>query len=259
MRAMKKLTQIFLFASIVALLFTSCASDKDENGKNFIKMIETTENGVSKNSVFTYNENKIISTDNSAQNVVYTYTDGLITKVVNYNKQSKLSVTLNYEYLKEKLVKVTSSEDYLINYTYNSDGTVSYEKNTVDSKNKENKEYHGTLSFKNENLVKDERVFDAVSSNTVSSSKTTFEYDAYNNPYSAILGYDKLLDQGVAISKNNVVRTVAETAVVENGQTISSANLYSTTFKYDSDNYPIEQVSESSAMNPNYLKIQYLY
>lgn len=256
---MKKLIQISLFVSIVAVFFASCSNDKNEKGKNFVKMIETTENGVAEHSVFTYLEHQISSTDNSKQNIVYTYTEGLITKIVNYNKESKLKVVLQYSYKEEKLVKVTSSEGYVIYYTPNSNGTVFYEKKTIDSENQEHKVYHGVLSFKNENLVKDERVFDNVSSNTVSTSNTTFEYDAFNNPYFSILGYDKLLDQGALISKNNVVMTVAETTIVEAGQTISSANLYGTTFKYDADDYPTEQVSESSITNPNYLKIQYLY
>lgn len=255
---MKKIIQIFL-TSIVAILLTSCANDKDEKAKKFIKIIETTEDGIAEKSVFTYKKNQIISADNSKQNIVYTYTDGLITKIARYNKESKLSVTLQYSYLKEKLIKVTSSEAYVIYYSHNSNETVLYEKKTIDAQNKEHNVYHGTLSFKNNNLLKDERIFDDISLNTVSSSKITFEYDAFNNPYLSILGYDKLLDHNVLVSKNNVVRTVVEITVVEGGQTISSANLYSTAFKYDSDDYPTEQVSESSITNPNYSKIEYLY
>lgn len=256
---MKKITQIFIFISIVAVFLTSCANDKDEKAKNFIKMIETTENGVAEHSVFTYHENQIISADNTKQRIDYTYKEGLITKMVSYNKESELSTVVEYTYLKEKLVKVTSSEKYVIYYTHKADGTVYYEKYNDNSQNQEQKIYHGTLSFKNKDLVKDERVFDDVGPNKISSSKTTFEYDTFNNPYFAILGYDKLLDQSALVSKNNVVMTVAETTIVEAGQTISSANLYKAIFKYDVDNYPTEQVSESSISNPNYSKIEYLY
>lgn len=256
---MKKLAKIFFFILIVAVSLTSCVNDKDDNGKNFIKIIESTENGVSENSVFSYYENQIISADNSKEKIEYTYNAGLITKMVTFNKLTEQNTTIVYTYLKEKLVKVTSSEDYVIYYTHNTDGTVSYEKYNGDSQNQELKVYHGTLYFKNKNLIKDERVFDDVAENVSSTSKTTFEYDTYNNPYFSILGYDKLLNFGALISKNNAAITVLETAVVNGGETITSANLYKTTFKYDADNYPTEQVSESTITNPNYSKIQYLY
>lgn len=256
---MKKTTLMFLFVSIVAVFLTSCANDKEEKVKNFVKIIENTENGVAEHSVFTYHENQIISADNTKQRIDYTYKEGFITKIVSYNKESKSSKVFEYTYLKEKLVKVTTSENDVIYYTHKSDGTVYYEKYNDNSQNPEQKIYHGTLFFKNKNLVKDERVFDDVGPNKISSSKTTFEYDAFHNPYCAILGYDKLLDQSILVSKNNVVMTVTETTVVEAGQTISSANLYKSIFKYDTDNYPTEQVSESSISNPNYSKIEYLY
>lgn len=256
---MKKLIRIFFFISIVSVFFTSCSNDKEDKGKNFIKVIETTENGISENSVFTYHENQIISADNSKEKIDYTYENGLITKIVKYNKQTQLSVTLEYTYLKEKLVKVKSSQNYVIYYTHTTDATVLYEKYKIDSQNQEQKAYHGTLFFKNKNLIKDERVFDNVSESINSSSKTTFEYDTYNNPYYSILGYDKLLDRAALISNNNVVLTIVETTVMEGEATITSANIYRTTFKYDADDYPTEQVSEASVGNPNYSKIQYLY
>jgi hypothetical protein len=162
-------------------------------------------------------------------------------------------------YSKEKLVKLTSSEKYVINYTHNSNETVYYEKINVNAQNQQQKVYHGNLFFKNNNLIKDERVFDDADENSVSSSKTTFDYDTFNNPYFSILGYNKLLDQGAVVSKNNIVMTVAETTVVSEAGTISSANMYKATFKYDADNYPTEQISEASLTNPNYSKIQYLY
>lgn len=256
---MKNLIKLFFFIPIVSVFFSSCANDKDDKGKNFIKMIETTENGIAENSVYTYHENQIISADNSKQKTEYTYKDGLISKIVSYNKESALTSIVEYTYLKEKLVKVTSLGAYVIYYTHNDDGTVYYEKYNGDSQNQEQKVYHGTLSFKNKNLSKDERIFDNITANVVSSSKTTFDYDVYNNPYFSILGYDKLLDQAALVSKNNAVRTIVETTIIDGDQTISSAKMYTTTFKYDADNYPIEQVSEASLLNPNYSKIQYLY
>ncbi len=256
---MKNLIKIFFFISIVALLSSSCANDKDDKGKNFIKMIESTENGVVENSVYTYRENQIISAENSKERIDYTYKKELISKIVIYNKDLQKNTVLDYTYSKEKLVKVISSDGYAIYYTHNADGTVSYEKYNGNTKDSEEAVFHGSLYFKNKNLIKDERVFDNVATNQIKTSKITFDYDAYNNPYGSILGYDKLLNQGTSISKNNPIRTVAETTVLIGEQTISSAKMYLTTYKYDADNYPTEQVSEASLGNPNYSKIQYLY
>ncbi|GGA81602.1 hypothetical protein GCM10008015_22970 [Flavobacterium palustre] len=256
---MRKLNRIFFFITIVAVLFSSCSNEKEVKGKNFVKIIESTENGISENSVFTYNQNQLLSSDNSKERIDYTYTDGLITKIVKYNKQNQLSVTLQYTYQEDKLIKVISSDDYVIYYTHQNSETILYEKYKINTQNQEQKVQHGTLFFKNKNLIKIERTFDNVDEGVLSTSKTTYEYDTYNNPYYAILGYSQLLDNASLISKNNVVLTVVETKVVNGGEVITSANLYPTTFKYDADNYPTEQVSESSVSNPNYLKIQYLY
>ncbi|HJS00291.1 MAG TPA: hypothetical protein VJ780_05085, partial [Flavobacterium sp.] len=244
--------------SVIVVFLSSCSNDTEEVSKNFIKIIETTENGVSQQSAFTYVDNKIISSDNSKENISYTYNEGLITKIVSYDKLSQITLTLDYTYLKGKLIKITSSDKEVTYYTYNSDGTVFYEKYKLNSQDQEELLYHGTLFFENKNLVKDERIFD--DTNGVDSSATTsFEYDSFKNPYFSILGYDKLLDKGAVISKNNVVITVAQTSTVVAGQTISSANLYRNDFKYDVDDYPTEQVSEAGISNPNYLKIEYLY
>lgn len=256
---MKKLNYIFFFILIVSLFLTSCSNDKDEKGKTFVKIIESTENGISENTVFTYHENQIISSDNSKEKIDYTYDNELITKIVKYNKQTQLSTTLEYTYLDKKLVKAKSVNNYVIYYTHNTDATVSYEKYKIDSQNQERKVSHGTLFFRSKNLIKDERFYDNVSEGVISGSKTSFEYDTYNNPYFSISGFDKLLDRATLVSKNNAVITIVETTVVNGSETITSANIYRTTFKYDADDYPTEQVSEASVGNPNYSKIQYLY
>ncbi|MES2240681.1 MAG: hypothetical protein V4497_10540 [Bacteroidota bacterium] len=257
---MRKLIRIILFISFVSIFLTSCSNDKEETetSKNFIKIIQTTENGVSEHSVFAYFDNQIISSDNPKENISYTYKDGLITKIVSYDKLNQLTLTLDYAYLRGKLIKITSSDDEVTYYTHNSNGTVYYEKYKLNSQNKEELVHHGTLFFEDENLVKDERVFDD-EDEELANATTSFEYDAFKNPYSSILGYDKLLDKGVAVSKNNPLITVAETTIVVSGQTISSANVYRNEFEYDADDYPTEQVSEASIDNPNYLKILYLY
>ncbi len=256
---MKNITKIFFLIFTITLVLSSCANDVDDKGKVFVKIIESTENNISETSVFKYNGNHIVSAENSKQKIDYTYKEGFITKILIFDKENETTVVLEYKYSKGKLVQLTSSEDYKIYYTHNTDGTVSFEKFKRISEGEDERVYHGVLYFKKKNLIKKEISFDIVDEDQVITSKIEFSYDTYNNPYNSILGYEKLLDKGAAVSKNNVMMTVAETTVVDGDQTISSAKMYTTSYKYDSDNYPIEQVSEASLNNPNYSKIQYLY
>lgn len=255
---MKNLTKHFFLIVIVALLY-SCTNDKDIKGKIFVKMIETTIDNISETSVFKYYENQLISSENSKQKIEYSYVNGLITRIVSYNKGNQLSTVVDYSYVNGKLTQVTSSENYVIYYKFNTDGTILYEKYNGSAKIEGNKIHHGVLYFKNKNLVKNEFVLDVTEGSKQVSSKITYDYDQYNNPYKSILGFSKLLDQGANISVNNVVMTIVENTVVDGDKSTSSAKMYTASYKYDADNYPIEQVSHSSMNNPNYSKIQYLY
>jgi thiamine pyrophosphokinase len=67
------------------------------------------------------------------------------------------------------------------------------------------------------------------------------------------------LDNKEGMSVNNRLMTLVTSSVTENNQIISSANFYKSTFKYDLDNYPTEQVSEASISNNGYLKVEYFY
>jgi hypothetical protein len=62
-------------------------------------------------------------------------------------------------------------------------------------------------------------------------------------------------------SNNSLINTVI--ATITNGdQVLSSANFYKSSFKYDSENYPTERVSETAILangNTGYLKTQYFY
>ncbi len=247
----------FLVLSIFVLTLYSCSNTSEDTVKLVKKVVETAENGTSETTLYTYNESKIISIDGAQKRTDFTYTDGLITKLVTLNKTNRLLETIEYSYLKGKLVGVESLGNYRIKYIHNSDETVSYEKFTIVTANQQVKEFHGKLYFENDNFVKDERILENTAVGVMSSYIISFDYDSKNNPLYNILGYKQLLDYNEEISSNNTLLHTVITSVTKDDQITSSANFYKSSFTYDSDNYPIERVSETE--KNSYLKAEYFY
>lgn len=256
---MEEINKIVSVLIVSVVVLCSCSEDKVETAKLLKKTVEISENGTSTTTLYKYNGNEIVSVDGVRKYSSYTYTDGLICKIVTKDKENQETVTLDYTYEKAQLVRLHSSEGYMMNYTHNADGTVSYEKIVLDSQNQETKVFHGILYFEKKNLVKDERIFDDTAPGLVSKQKVRFEYDSKKNPFFNILGYAKLLNHNEVISANNNRMSVVEQVVIQDDQLTSSANLYQGIFEYDADNYPVEQVTEASTANPNYVKVQYFY
>ncbi|RKS15152.1 hypothetical protein [Flavobacterium sp. 120] len=258
---MKKTKNIFWVLSIFLLTLYSCSNDNDDSLKLLKKVVETSENGTSETTVYTYNGTEIVSIDGVQKRTDFTYTDGLITKRVILNKANQLLETIEYSYLVGKLVEVESLGNYRINYIHNTDKTVSYERFRI-SGNQQVKEFHGTLYFENENLIKNERILDTIPVGITSSESITFDYDAKNNPLYNVLGYKNLLDHMETISSNNSLINTVIATTTNGDQVLSVANFYKSSFKYDSENYPTERVSETAILangNTGYLKTQYFY
>ena len=258
---MKKTKNIFWVLSIFLLTLYSCSNDNDDSVKLLKKVVETSANGTSETTVYTYNGTEIVSIDGTEKRTDFTYTDGLITKTVILNKTNQLSETIEYSYLVSKLVEVESLGNYRINYIHNTDKTVSYERFRI-SGNQQVKEFHGTLYFENENLIKNERILDTMPVGITSSESITFDYDAKNNPLYNVLGYKNLLDHMETISSNNSLINTVIATTTNGDQVLPVANFYKSSFKYDSENYPTERVSETAILangNTGYLKTQYFY
>lgn len=253
---MKKAT-VFLFVCLSVLY--SCSGSRDGDLKLLKKSIETTADGTSMTTLFTYDGHKIVSIDGVLQHQDFTYTGDLISKIVTLDKVNQQSSTVEYTYLEGKLVNVNAPGNYIIKYIHNSDQTISYEKFSISQGNQEVKVFHGTLRFLNENFKNDDRILDNVGVGVLSEYSLSFEYDTKKNPFRNILGFDKLLDHNEGISINNNLITMVTSSITINDQITSSANFYKGSFKYDSDNYPTELVSEASISNNGYLKVQYFY
>lgn len=256
---MVEINKIVSLLMVSVIVLCSCSDDKVDTAKLLRKTVEISENGTSTTTFYKYNGNEIVSVDGAKKYISYTYTDGLISKIVTKDKENQRTITLDYIYENAQLVRMHSSENYVMNYNHKGDGTVSYEKIVLDSQNQGVKVFYGILYFKNKNLVKDERIFDDTTPGVLSIQKVSFEYDSKNNPFYNILGYAKLLNHWEVISVNNNRMAVVERVVTQDDQSTSSANLYQGIFKYDADNYPIEHVTEASMAIPNYVKTQYFY
>lgn len=256
---MKKANVFWVLAAML-FVFYSCANDKNGNAKLLTKLIETAENGSSVTTLFTYNGNEIVKAENGKQELNYTYTNGLISKISTKNKSDQSIITVDYKYENEKLISVKSSDNYWINFIHNTDGTIAYERFTLHTNNQEVKLYHGIISFKEGNLIKDKRILDDTAVGIVTTNNVSFEYDSKKNPMHSILGFDKLVDQNQLMSINNSVISVVENSTTNAfDQIISSARLYKSTFEYDTDDYPSVQINENTIGNTGYLKSEYFY
>jgi hypothetical protein len=240
----------------------SCSGDKNNNLKLLKKVIEVSVNGSSETTLYTYNGNRIISIDGVQQRSDFTYTFDLITKIVTLNKTNQQSSTIVYSYREGRLVKADFLNKYVINYIYNTDGTISYEKLVMNSLNQQVREFHGVLFFENYNFKKDERVFDDKGVGVISKYSISFDYDDKKNSMYNVLGFSKLFNLNDAVSINNSLISTETNSIEQNDQVISSAKLYKSTFKYDAEDYPIEKISETGNSNNGnavYIKSQYFY
>ncbi|MFV5688505.1 hypothetical protein ACM55M_07760 [Flavobacterium sp. ZT3R25] len=226
------------------------------------KIVATSADGIFATTLFTYNGNKIVSIDGIQKHVDFTYTDGLISKTVTLNKINQLLETIEYTYVAGELIRTKSPNNYIINYIHNSDKTISYEKLAINSAYKEVKMYHGILYFQNENFIKDERILDNAAVGVTSSYSISFDYDSKHNPLFNVLGYKKILDYNEAISSNNSLISTVIISTTKDEQIASSAKFYKSSFTYDLENYPTEQVSETALFangNRGYQKTEYFY
>jgi len=240
---MTKNIYIYWFLSLTSFVFNSCTDDLDDNVKYLKTVVETSESGTAKTTIFSYRGTQLSSIDDAASLKEFVYTSGHITAITTTNKKNSSKATVSYTYELGKLNTVTLPSDYLIKYTHNADGTISYDKFDISVLNVETKIHHGILFFNKGNVIKEERTLDNVEAGVISKYYVNYEYDYKTNPLHNVTGYDKLLDHEGIISSNNYLIKTEETSVENNGQIISSASFYKNNFKYDTGNYPVENNS----------------
>lgn len=246
---MIKANKIIGLLSVFLITLNSCTNEglDLEQFQLMQKAVEVSVDGTSSTTLLTYEADKIVTIDKLDKFLEFYYTGDLITKIVVTDKTNNHVNTSQYLYSNGQLSKITSSDDYVINYITNSDGTVSYEKLVKDSQNNYIRVFHGILYFQNGNLVKDDKFLDDAGVGIISENILSFEYDYKKNALSNILGYSKLLDFSVSISSNNVVSST-ETSIVKHideDQIISSVKINKSKYQYNLMGYPTEIVSEN--------------
>lgn len=238
---MKK--QLCLFV-VAALTLASCSSDS-ENGSDAIlpktvsyKYSESP--GDNDFATLIYDGNKLVSAGYTANDKeIYTYTGDYITKIEDFAEEGNISSRneITYENGKLKidvLTEIAPTVTYISKrvYTYNTNGTISFVNYSVDPTTKvETKSSEGVLTYTNGNLTKKTEVFDSYS------YTKTYEYDAKNNPFKNILGYNLLIDHETTASVNNVTKL---TTVFTRGEEITT-NVFNSVYEYDSNEYPTKE------------------
>lgn len=265
---MKKILPFLAILCIAITTLSSCSSDNESStvqNKLVKKIVEVNTDVTSSTYNFTYNGDKIVSINSAANTQSFTYTGNLITKISEFNNLTQLQTTFDYTYNNDnKLIKVICSNNYELNYAYNTDGTISFGKTTHDTNGNVVLVFHGVLSFVGDNVSKITKIMDDTPVTVRSEEEVSFTYDNKKNPFSAILGYSKLLDHYKNCSVNNTKMSTetATTTYLDTNQVVSSLVQHSSTFQYDNNGYPTEIVSDNSVFddqNTNHLKSLYFY
>ena len=252
---MKKTNKYIGLALVFLITFCSCTNESVDPVQIQLlkKIVEVSVDGSSNTTLLAYDGNKIVNIDKVDKLSEFHYTGELITKIVVTDKTNQHVNTLEYSYSDGQLTRIISSDNYVLNYIHNTDGSVSYEKLTKDSNNNDVKIYHGTLYFQSGNLIKDHRFLDDAGKDVLAENIMSFEYDHKNNALYQILGFNKLLDYSKTISLNNETRSseISSVKYINDNQVVSSINTYKSECQYNSSGYPTEIVSENTIFGEN--------
>ncbi|KAF2082834.1 hypothetical protein [Flavobacterium sharifuzzamanii] len=250
---MKKILCLF---GVLALTLTSCSKDDDSNNSNNIVLPKTIQftnlKDLSKNtlSTFTYNGNKIVTVSNAGAKSEFTYTGNQITKKVDYvmsNGQLGKVIEASYVYANGKLQSVSGisyGRAFKQVYTYNNDGTIKKEAYTIDANGVESLSPESwLLTIANGNLTK----FVTISGTFVGTH--VYDYDAKNNAFKNILGFNLLLDQAITPSLGQKIYSSLYNiekdtqSVVIDSQPFTNTVDYNAKYDYNAGGYPVKQTS----------------
>jgi len=262
---MKKIFSLF-FISVFIIIFSSCTADVDDTSqfKLVKKIIEVNKDETSLTINFAYDGDKIVSIDSELSNTTFTYSGNLITKIIQLDKTSQDQKTFDYFYTNDNLTKVISSDNYTLNYTYQSGGKIAYEKTSTDSNINIVLVCNGTLSIQYNNVVQKNKTLNTSGVNILEKEELSFAYDNKSNPLRNIVGFNKLLDHSELISANNYYTNIviSSTKYLDTEAEVSSAVVISKNYNYDKEGYPKEVISTKPVFgkeDKNHLKTLYFY
>ena len=262
---MKKVFYLF-FITIFVTTLTSCTAESEDTTQDKLvkKIIELNQDGTSSTFNFTYNGEKIISIESEETSKKFTYFGNLITQIIEFNKTTQVQTTFDYFYTNDLLTKVISSDNYTLNYTHQADGTIAYEKTTIDINSNIVLLFKGTISMDLNNIVNDKKTIETNNTKIVSKEELNFSHDSKRNPFYNIVGFAKLLDYSKIISVNNATSFIEVSSMtnLETEQITSSLRQNINTFKYNNFGYPEEIISDKFVFEnqkQNHLKSLFFY
>ncbi len=199
-------------------------------------------------SNLTYNGNKLVSIigeGSQSSKINFSYTGDLITKmeivlsgdiplsttIYTYNSSNNLASVLTVSPLNPNIENKGE-------YTYNSDGTVSFISKETDTKTKNTTiKNTGKLFFANGNLTKIEETEGS------STKVTTFDYDTKRRWQNNITGFNKIINDATTFSINNVLKS---TKITTSNNQPSTSDIKSYLLSYDNANFVTKSVYEDN-------------
>ena len=262
---MKKVFYLF-FITIFVTTLTSCTAESEDTTQDKLvkKIIELNQDGTSSTFNFTYNGEKIISIESEETSKKFTYFGNLITQIIEFNKTTQVQTTFDYFYTNNLLTKVISTDNYTLNYTHQADGTITYEKTTIDNNRNIVLLFKGIIYMDSNNIVDDKKTFETNKTKIVSKEELNFSHDSKRNPFYNIVGFAKLLDYSKIISVNNALSFIEVSSMtnMETEQITSSLRQNINKLKYNDFGYPEEIISDKFVFEnqkQNHLKSLFFY
>ncbi|WP_309608264.1 hypothetical protein [Flavobacterium sp.] len=207
-------------------------------------------------TTYTYNGNKILESvyqnSSASDKTTYTYTGNLITKKASNNtytdfiyENGKLKTATSYGLTPSNGQLVIISKNKNV-YIYNTDGTISKQTYNVDvNTGVEYLDNNGTtvMTLLNGNVIK--HVYQSTTNSSTGTTTYTYEYDAKNNPFKNVLGYNELMINSINPSTSpankNLTRCFLD--IIENF-TSGPTNRYTETrthqFLYNDNGFVLE-------------------
>jgi hypothetical protein len=221
---------------LITLACISCSkSDSESNDSSSILLKKTVHSTGNFTTEYIYDGNKLLRINTSAGVYVFhTYSGNLIMKAGQYyNNDQRITETI-YTYNIDNKIISTKTTDYqsatgvfTTLYSYNADGTISYEEYSGDATNQNTLIRTGKIWRNNEGEISKIETYQ----NGVLVFRKENTYDDKNASFKNIIGFDKLLlsDSG---NKRNIVtsKTYDANGVLTTG--------YSNQITYNSNDYP---------------------
>ncbi|RTY90229.1 hypothetical protein [Flavobacterium sp. GT3R68] len=224
---------MYAFGALM-LVLTSCTNDSASNS-NAILLKRSISNSVTLE--YNYNGNKLVSIyAGGSLYLSYTYVGDLITGYQHFNNNAEMVVEVIYEYDSNQRVaskKYLNYEDLSagkVFYTYNSDGTVSFEAYSGDFASQNNATGWTGIYYLNAN---GEAIRIDEYNQGILDTRIEFTYDTKNSILKNITGYNKLFMIYGEGKINNIL-----TGKLYNSDNVLESS-YSHQYDYNSDNCPV--------------------